>query len=60
MTNIIKLTAGILSLLFITACTPEVGSPEWCEMMEKKDKGDWTLSEGKDYAKHCIFKTNKD
>ncbi|MDB4173171.1 DUF3012 domain-containing protein, partial [bacterium] len=24
------------------ACSPEVGSKEWCEGLKKKDKGDWT------------------
>lgn len=45
-----------LVLLSLTAgCSPEVGSPEWCKMMKEKPKGDWSMQEVKDYAKHCIF-----
>jgi len=51
---------GILFALAVaiisSSCAPKVGSPEWCERMEAKDKGDWTINEAKDYAKHCIFK----
>lgn len=38
-----------------SGCAPEVGSPEWCQQMKEKPKGDWTASETKDFAKHCIF-----
>jgi hypothetical protein len=44
------------SILLLAACKPEVGSPEWCEMMGKKPKGDWTFNETADYTKHCIIK----
>ncbi len=39
----------------LAACSPEVGSKEWCEQMKKKDKGDWSANEAKDFAKHCIL-----
>ena len=49
----------IIILLFatftLTACFPEVGSEEWCSDMKAKDKGDWTMTEAKDYTKHCLF-----
>jgi Protein of unknown function (DUF3012) len=48
---------GLMSLL-LTACSPEVGSKEWCQNMEAKAKGDWTANEATDYAKHCLFKTD--
>ncbi|GAB4287785.1 MAG: hypothetical protein Kow0083_00070 [Methylophaga sp.] len=48
---------GLMSLL-LTACSPEVGSKEWCQNMETKAKGDWTANEATDYAKHCLFKTD--
>jgi len=38
------------------ACSPEVGSKDWCESLKKKDKGDWTATEVKDFAKHCLLK----
>jgi hypothetical protein len=48
--------ATIVMLDFsVTACTPEVGSDAWCEMMKEKPTGDWTATEAGDYAKHCIL-----
>ncbi len=46
----------VTSVLTLTACAPEVGSPEWCKSIEEKPKGDLTMNEAKDYAKHCVFK----
>lgn len=47
----------VLSSVFIlSACAPKVGSPEWCKSIEEKPKGDLTMNEAKDYAKHCVFK----
>lgn len=45
---------ALISCVFV-GCAPEVGSPEWCADMKEKPKGDWTASEAKDFAKHCIF-----
>ena len=39
----------------LAACSPEVGSEEWCDDMEEKDTGDWTANEATDYAKHCVI-----
>jgi len=50
-----KITTSLIILTFLFACTPKVGSKEWCKNMKEKDKGDWTMTETKDYAKHCIF-----
>ncbi|GLR72163.1 hypothetical protein GCM10007852_30710 [Agaribacter marinus] len=51
----------VLSLLAmlgaISACTPEVGSKDWCDDLDEKPKGDWSANEAKDYAKHCLFKS---
>ena len=50
--------AVALSLLMaggISACSPEVGSKEWCEDMKEKDKGTWTANDAADFAKHCIL-----
>ncbi len=41
--------------LFAVACSPEVGSKEWCEDMKAKPKGDWTASEAADFTKSCIL-----
>jgi len=43
-------------LLLLVGCAPEVGSKEWCKVMEEKPKGDWSVNEAGDYAKHCIIK----
>ena len=45
-----------LLLGLTTGCAPEVGSPEWCKKMKTKPNGEWTMSEAKDYASHCLFK----
>lgn len=42
-------------LISLSACTPEVGTEEWCAMLDAKEKGDWTFNQAKDYAKHCVF-----
>jgi len=47
---------GLLTLTFlIAACTPEVGSDEWCVHMKEKPKGDWTANEAGSYAEHCLL-----
>jgi hypothetical protein len=39
----------------VSACAPEVGSPEWCADMKEKPKGDWSANEAADFAKHCVL-----
>ena len=51
------LALGALGLL--AACAPEVGSKPWCDKMSAKPKGDWTINEATDYAKHCVLGTPK-
>ncbi|MFB9355600.1 DUF3012 domain-containing protein [Sneathiella chinensis] len=59
MKNVIKAlvgTAGVVVMAFtISACSPEVGSKEWCEDMKEKPKGDWTPNELTDFTKHCVL-----
>ncbi|HXH72976.1 MAG TPA: DUF3012 domain-containing protein [Mariprofundaceae bacterium] len=43
-----------------TACSPEVGSEAWCKKMEKKPRGDWTMSELQDYTKYCVLKEKRE
>ena len=45
-----------LALGSLAGCAPEVGSKAWCEQLEEKPKGEWTLSETGDYAKSCIVR----
>ncbi len=48
---------GILFFcVFVTGCSPEVGSDEWCAAMKEKPKGEWSANELRDYTKHCILK----
>ena len=45
----------LLSLLVVSACSPEVGSKEWCDDLKKKPKGELTANEVTDYAKNCVL-----
>ncbi len=41
--------------LTLAACSPEVGSEEWCDDMKEKPTGDWTANEAADFAKQCVL-----
>ena len=47
---------GAAVAVVLAACSPEVGSDEWCNDMMEKDKGDWSVNEAVDFAKHCVLK----
>ena len=55
-------TRGLLGLslaaclLALAACAPEIGSEKWCNQLKDKPKGDWSLNEAADFAKHWIIK----
>jgi len=51
----IALTVAFLSATGLSACSPEVGSEEWCSDMKAKPKGDWSSNEAADFAKHCLL-----
>jgi DUF3012 family protein len=59
MKSLLKISVTAIMLagfsVAISACSPEVGSKEWCEDMKKKDKGEWSTNEATDFAKHCVF-----
>lgn len=55
-----RLIALFVVSFALAGCAPEIGSKEWCEDLDEKDKGDWTATEAKDYAKHCIFRSDDD
>lgn len=40
----------------LSACSPKVGSKEWCAAMKEKPQGEWTVNEAGEFAKHCLFK----
>ncbi|WP_333609137.1 DUF3012 domain-containing protein [Arsukibacterium sp.] len=48
----------IVSTVLLSGCSPEVGSKKWCEAMQKKPKGDWTVNDTKDFARYCLLKGN--
>ena len=53
-----KIAAAAILLLAVAplaACSPEVGSKEWCDELKQKPKGDWSANEATDFAKHCIL-----
>ncbi|WP_444998200.1 DUF3012 domain-containing protein [Aliikangiella sp. IMCC44359] len=51
-----KIIGVLFTLLMVAACSPEVGTEKWCKNMKEKPKGDWSVNEAKDYAKHCVLK----
>lgn len=54
--NMKKLLLAVATLTLLAGCAPEVGSKAWCQNLEAKPKGDWTVNEAADYARHCLFK----
>lgn len=53
---VVKSLPLLVAASLLSACAPEVGSPDWCKSIETKPKGEMTMNEAKDYAKHCVFK----
>ena len=57
----LKIKSGVVAVsvvsltLLLAACSPEVGSAEWCEDMKGKDKGQWTAEEATTFAKSCLL-----
>lgn len=49
----------VLFCSVLTACSPEVGSVEWCEDMDKKAKSDWSMNDVKTYAENCVFRKSE-
>nr|WP_285229157.1 DUF3012 domain-containing protein [Marinobacter sp. C7] len=49
----------VTALFLLGGCSPEVGSKAWCEDMDEKPKGEWTANEIGDFAKHCMFRSDK-
>ena len=47
--------AALAVLMLAGACSPKVGSPEWCKVMKEKPKGDWSANEVTEFAKNCLL-----
>jgi hypothetical protein len=56
MTLINKLFVGSIFILAVVACTPEIGSHQWCADLKATTPTDWTASQATDFAKHCLLK----
>jgi hypothetical protein len=54
--NLFIFATALPVMAAMTACTPEVGSEAWCEMMKEKPKGEWTANEAADFTKYCLIK----
>ncbi len=46
---------GAALVVVVAACSPEVGSKEWCDEMKEKPKGEWSANEAGDFAKNCVL-----
>lgn len=55
MKTVLACLCVLLMGMTLTACSPKVGSKEWCVAMQKKPKGEWTTDQIGQYAKHCMF-----
>jgi len=53
--NSLKIFAILAIVSGVSACAPEVGSPEWCADMKEKPKGEWSANEAGDFAKNCVL-----
>ncbi|MEM7226859.1 MAG: DUF3012 domain-containing protein [Pseudomonadota bacterium] len=53
--TLIRILTPLALFAFLAACSPEVGSEEWCGEMKEKPKGDWTANEAASFAEHCIL-----
>lgn len=56
MKKMIEISLFTFTLLFVTGCSPKVGSDDWCTDMKEKEKGEWTVTQAGDFAKHCLLK----
>ncbi len=45
----------MIAALALAGCEPDIGSPEWCEAMQEKEQGKWTLDETGDFTKYCVL-----
>jgi len=53
-----KILAVIFTLcmtLSFSGCSAEPGTESWCNSMENKAKGNWTVDETGTFTKHCLL-----
>ena len=51
----LPILVALAAFVLVGACSPEVGTKEWCADIQEKPKGDWSVNEAKDFAKHCVL-----
>lgn len=51
---------GSIALCLLLAACDRVGSEAWCENMQEKPTGEWTLDETGDYTKYCVLGMNSE
>lgn len=51
-----RIALAMCIALSLSACAPEIGSERWCNNLKEKPKGDWSMNEAGNFAKHCVFK----
>ncbi len=52
---LLKVALVFCTIGFLSACSPEVGSEEWCSDLKEKDKGDWSVNEAAEFTKNCLM-----
>ena len=51
----LSVTLLLVTVGWLAACAPEVGSERWCENMREKARGDWTANEALEFARSCVL-----
>lgn len=54
MKPLMTLACMALAATTLTACSDDVGSPEWCNAQRAKPKTEWTGQNTSDFVQHCI------
>ncbi len=52
-----KFSALLATFVVLGACAADVGSDAWCDALNEKPKGDWSINEATEFAASCVFKT---
>jgi hypothetical protein len=50
---IVMLLSAAILLALVSGCAP-VGSERWCEKMRDTPRGELSVNDARDFAKHCL------
>lgn len=53
--NVLKLALVCGLVLGASGCAIFEGTDAWCDLMEKKDKTDWSINDARVYGKECLL-----